>query len=89
MVCVSSQSGGSIGDCQRLGARPPQPTFTCSGDEAQEQAAARVDDLASDAERHKVTGLALSLALPLLEVNDDAKGNPLGSRLPKCYGVPV
>ena len=59
------------------------------GDEAQEQAAARVDDLASDAERHKVTGLALSLALPLLEVNDDAKGNPLGSRLPKCYGVPV
>ena len=59
------------------------------GDEAQEHAAARVDDLASDAERHKVTGLALSLALPLLEVNDDAKGNPLGSRLPKCYGVPV
>ena len=65
-----------------------QPVLV-QGDEAQEQVAARVDDLASDAERHKVTGLALSLALPLLEVNDDAKGNPLGSRLPKCYGVPV
>ena len=38
------------------------------GDEAQEQAAARVDDLASNAERHKVTGLALSLALPWIVV---------------------